>query len=209
MVRSALNDTKTQTRRIVKPCPLDGFLPSVGLYHPTKIDKRTGEIYPGKGIFGASDGDQDFPCRYGQPGDLLWVKETHTIAAGDVLYRATDEDDPLITEKTKWKPSIFMPRKYSRLTLEITRIRVERVQEISEADAIAEGIEISTLAKLNGLALRKQGRNVSDAVVQYGVLWESINGPGSWAANPWVWVIEFKRVKHAELNHKGAKGDLV
>jgi len=88
-----------------------------------------------------------------------------------------------------------MPRWASRITLEVTGVRVERLQDISEGDTIAEGVEISDLAKLHALALRKKGRNISAAVVEYGILWESINGPGSWDVNPWVWVVEFKRVQ--------------
>ena len=138
-------------------------------------------------------------CPYGEPGDRLWVKETHTLAAGDVLFRATDLDDPLITPETKWKPSIFMRRKYSRITLEITAVRVERLQEITERDAEAEGIDYPHCSHENrreAQQLQIDGKEVcyKPSVLAYRDLWESINGPESWAANPWVWVVEFEKL---------------
>ena len=93
----------------------------------------------------------------------------------------------------KWRPSIFMPRWVSRITLEITDVRVERLQDISEADAIAEGVEY--LPDVGGWRCYMNERGgYTYAVTSYRSLWESINGPGSWAANPWVWVIGYRRV---------------
>jgi hypothetical protein len=106
-------------------------------------------------------------CQYGKPGDRLWVRET--FCYHDYLARYLYKADGVTG--VKWKPSIFMPRIASRIMLEITGIRVERLQDISEEDAIAEGWPKS-----------------SD---WYRSLWESINGQGSWVLNPWVWVIEF------------------
>lgn len=173
MVRAILDGRKTQTRRIVKPQPPLNFR-----------DVRL-----------AYGGAKNVPvCKYGQPGDRLWVKETHTLAAGDVLFRATDLDDPLITPETKWKPSIFMRRKYSRITLEIVSVRVERLQGITEDDAIAEGIYFDH--HFDGYVSDDEGRNYhgNSAVRSYEHLWHSINGPESWAANSWVWVIEFRKI---------------
>jgi hypothetical protein len=110
-------------------------------------------------------------------------------------YRAGISDDIAKTER--WRPSIFMPRWASRLTPEITAVRVERLQDISDGDAIAEGVDIFedgagfTIPMKNG-KLGSWLRNERDA---YSVLWKSINGPESWDANPWVWVISFRRVK--------------
>lgn len=151
-------------------------------------------------------------CPYGKPGDRLWVRETwaalgnedgHPInAAGQLcserdaerFYRSDAEGWEYGMEKMpggrhfdgRWTPSIHMPRWASRITLEVTGVRVERLQEISEADANAEGAEIliEYMPKKIGFTHRQA----------YGGLWESINGPGSWDANPWVWVIEFRRV---------------
>ncbi len=91
------------------------------------------------------------------------------------------------THVVPWRPSIHMPRWASRITLEITDIRVERLQEISYADAMAEGVPFTELPP-------GQGRPDPLHRAKFADLWESINGPGSWEANPWVWVIEFKRV---------------
>lgn len=92
----------------------------------------------------------------------------------------------------RWRPSIHMPRWASRITLEITGVRVERLQDISEADATAEGIDPTQANKtLSSIGTK----TISGPVAEYSVLWESINGPGSWDANPWVWVVEFKRVE--------------
>lgn len=207
MVRALLAGTKTQTRRVLKVQPHEeaGSL-MVGPYHPTVID-RHGDDQPGPEIFGvySSCGEFGLRCPYGQPGDRLWVRETWRLWDGqshvqgepldpDVLdgsligldaqflkslpreYRADSGDDG------PWRPSIHMPRWAIRITLEITAVRVERLQDISEADAQAEGcidVDYST------------GRTYRAA---YRELWEQINGHGSWAANPWVWVVEFRRI---------------
>jgi hypothetical protein len=130
-------------------------------------------------------------------GDVLWVKETHAMVAltptrNGPVYQA---DGPCDLVK-KWRPSIFMPRWASRITLEITGVRVERLQDINEYDAEAEGVietdEHRRMAQANQFSDRSL--NYTPSVVAYRELWESINGPGSWALNPWVWVLEFKRV---------------
>ncbi len=127
---------------------------------------------------------------YGQVGDRLWVKETwttdwHTVGNDyepDVVYKASPPPDYVTVER--WRPSIYMPRWASRITLETTGIRAERVQDISEEDIIAEGIKDS-------------GLGVVDLLLSYAVLWDSINAKRgySWESNPWVWVIEFKIVE--------------
>ena len=160
-------------------------------------------------------------CPYGVPGDRLWVRETFLpdpprngewedyggdfklsdIPAEyrnpkDVLYKA----DPKWTNDSTWKfkPSIHMPRWASRLALEIVSVRVERLQEISTADAIAEGItKLPDTGPLGGTVAYGIPGEVSaqHPVRAYWLLWESINGPGSWDANPFVWVVEFKKVE--------------
>ena len=104
-----------------------------------------------------------------------------------IHYAATEDRGGLL-----WRPSIHMPRAASRITLEVTGVRVERLQDISEADAIAEGCGM-----LKPYSDHWQHRDV--AKEEYRLLWESINGPGSWDANPWVWVIEFRRVEGGEV----------
>lgn len=206
MVRALLAGAKTQTRRVVKP--LTKNHPVVNLAE-WGMDVGTRD-YTGKfddpaswGFVGAEDGADmalaDWPelCPYGRPGDLLWVRETFCIgnyAVGDAgpnytgsqPYAADFVGEPAM----KWKPSIHMPRAYSRLTLRITDVRVERLQDISEEDARAEGAEPSIVgADLEHLRFR----------AGFQTLWESINGAGSWAANPWVWAISFE-VIHANVD---------
>lgn len=204
MVRALLNGSKTQTRRVVKPRP-DRYMGKRCMLQPHEL---AGEVNQG----------EYSNCPYGQPGDRLWVRETwcgeidgHTSQLiynedGNTykcLYRADgqhvvlDDGDGFTktnkdgSEASPWKPSIHMPRWASRITLEITGVRVERLHAISEADAIAEGID----ADVSSATLSSIGtRDVAGPVAEYSVLWEQINGPGSWDLNPWVWVIEFKRV---------------
>lgn len=194
MVRAILEGRKTQTRRIDKYMAKfpPAMPPELGLLAKSKNGEPllTATWDATNGKFTASF------CPYGQPGDRLWVRETHFInhflgahtpeierARTEIIYRATDENYVLNMEDSEglvWKPSIHMPYWASRINLEITGARVERLNDISLVDVIAEGIP-ELVADLDG----------TDS---YKSLWESINGPGSWDANPWVWVIEFKRV---------------
>ena len=207
MVRAILEGRKTQTRRIMKPQPTDAFLPEVGEYQRTLVDRKDGEQFPDPVVrFGASDEAEDYPCPYGQPGDRLWVRETWAPRGVNPVYRpdgkfgaavieyradgtrATWNHDPIQRIKDDWRPSIFLPRWASRITLEVTAVRVERLQDISENDAKAEGVENAN--SFVGIGADDDAANR----YAYRELWESINGAGSWAENPWVWVIEFRRV---------------
>jgi hypothetical protein len=136
--------------------------------------------------------DCAFCCLYGEKGDRLWAKETwkRDLISGGIIYRA-DSEEMYLKYKGFWKTSIYMPRTVSRITLEITSVRVERLQEITREDAISEGIE-----KM-GTVWYKDYRNPAYTLApkeSYQTLWESINGKGSWESNPWVWVIEFKEI---------------
>lgn len=213
MVRALLADKKTQTRRVVKPQPIA----------PLSCDLLTGEW-----VYSLHDDDASWRCPYGQPGDRLWVRETwcqpcysgsgfnHPSYKYDALYAADDgrERHTLSGNWTqnnrdfKWRPSIHMPRLFSRITLEIVSVRVERLQDISEADALAEG---AFLGRCPCMPRRADRTPMDMAFRQIGChihgheffhLWDSINGkrPGcAFADNPWVWVVEFKReANHAE-----------
>lgn len=187
MVRAILDGRKTQTRRIVKPQP-PRSVRTMGL-HPLESGRL--------GYF--DDGGKEHPCPYGQPGDRLWVRETFLAGIefdGNgmptenerVWYRATEPDlawyngeSDFPSENPPWKPSIHMPRWASRITLDVTGVRVERLHDISDADVWAEGWESVSLGNCDHK--------------DFAALWESINGPASWHANPWVWVVEFKRVE--------------
>ena len=243
MVRALLAGTKTQTRRLVKPGPSEYFIPDgpARNYPRTLVDVKTGEQYPDPVVrFGVSDENEDYPCPYGRPGDRLWVKETHrfgiawdkskptqipTVAAiryeADGVIRMTGQK----LEPGKARPSLFMRQAFSRLTLEIVEIRVERLHAITEADALAEGVtpavvpghyniiaESYNCQVVEGFVggIPKPGdewqgqhvehvqhvpaRQVGTARDAYRRLWETINGPGSWELNPYVWVVTFRRV---------------
>jgi hypothetical protein len=173
MVRAILDGRKTQTRRIVK----DENLPTV--YHGAKI--VVPQWYAEKN------------CPYGQPGDRLWVRETwaYTDQSLNVepgyVYRATDPDWETM-EGWKWKPSIFMPRAASRITLEVTDVRIERLHDIGIIDLLAEGMQPTW----NGES--SPGVKCEGEFEQFAELWSKINGEDSWDANPWVWVVSFKRI---------------
>jgi hypothetical protein len=192
MVRAILDGRKTQTRREVKTP--DGSEPHVDrdgrVWRPAKVD------YSGY-----------LECPYGQPGDRLWVKETHQVLSVynarilpakpqpgvcSLAFAATEKDHvsrfPRCTEFTgPWRPSIFMPRWASRITLEIVSVRVERLQDISEEDAKAEGVTLN----FNSDDCPTNRRHIES----YFMLWDSINGEESWLRNPFVWVVEFRRIQ--------------
>lgn len=207
MVRAVLNGSKTQTRRIMKVQPSECFNPlnmaletdfKAHWYTPGVVDKD-GYLQPAKKqAFGVASEDEGYTCPFGAVGDRLWVRETFRLFDSSVecacedhcscscyhgkpMYRANGNDS-----EAKWIPSIHMPRWASRITLEITGVRVERLQDISEEDAKAEGIIPAAGGVEKGWEHRFNLRE----------LWIGIYGEESWQANPWVWVIEFKRVEH-------------
>lgn len=203
MVRAILAGTKTQTRRSVKPQP-DWTEPATVWSH--------GDGHSGPGWYASNEdypeeGALHYRCPYGQTGDRLWVRETWMDLQGTGVERVTGDrsryayaadtppgsygDEARKDFGLKWSPSMFMPRRASRITLEITGVSVERLQDISEADAAAEGAppshpSIDRISREFGYADFPRS--------WYAQLWEQINGPDSWDANPWVWVINFKRV---------------
>lgn len=184
MVQAILDGRKTQTRRVVKPQP-----------RSVQGELKTGGVW----LF---DWRLNVACPYGKPGDRLWVRETayRFGETGEVFYRADmmSSFGDKVHNWTIWKPSIHMRRISARIFLEITQIRVERVQEISEEDAIAEGAEYLVQ---NGLAdsaiLKYAPANYHRA--GFAMLWDSINGKRegcAWKDNPWVWAISFKRIEN-------------
>jgi len=190
MVRAILEGRKTQTRRVVKPqppadhpfpqpCVNDGYW-----WNDSKDDHDDVSFWPTYSTC--------LPCPYGKPGDQLWARETHCKYGGRFIYRADYGDLTPISDGIggPWKPSIHMPRIASRITLEITGVRVERLQDISEADVIAEGVSYDMPIVF------KSGDDTPRGL--FGELWESIHGEGSWDLDPWVWVIEFQKVEVAK-----------
>lgn len=176
-VRAILDGRKIQTRRIVNPQPddLEDKYASMALVEALRFYQ----------------GGKHHKCPHGQPGDRLWVKEAwamNTPPSG-AIYKADGE-----VRDQKWKSPLFMPRWASRITLELVNVRVERVQDISRKDAKAEGFWPSPH---NGLEMF-DGRPYGNAQLAYKACWQSIHGKNParrWEANPWVWVLEFKRVK--------------
>lgn len=196
MVRAILDGRKTQTRRVVKPQP------EVMYDYPNCPDMLEFLHPVTSGTYSRKSFAQT--CPYGQPGDRLWVRETwlpfdpdHAITFYAYRASTTDDGEEIRQEYIRcgrdyrWRPSIHMPRWASRITLEITDVRVERLNEISVEDAIAEGVKCPcdfhycTLCHVTPSQL-------------FTKLWSSIHaadGPNGWGANPWVWVIEFKRIQ--------------
>ncbi|PBP46352.1 hypothetical protein [Pseudomonas syringae] len=198
MVRAILSGQKTVTRRVTKVQP--------------RSDADIGSYGKGQPFIRNPDVTKPNPeCPYGRPGDRLWVRETwycdhfevmrgpylkpddldigEALNDGTLVY-AADGLAPYEQEQPTWKPSIHMPRWASRILLEITAVRVERLQEISRSDIRAEGLECPP-----ELASDDVSPNYRDWYpAAWRELWESINGPDSWNSNPWVWVVEFKRV---------------
>lgn len=198
MVRALLAGTKWQTRRVVK-----------GLTDKMWIEETAaggfavcydGDPCCGTGVWEVAEHSHPIACPYGQPGDRLWVRETwapNEGSAGGYLYRADhagasalerhDLKAGVCTHRVnKWRPSIHMPRAASRLLLEVTDVRVERLNDISADDAAAEGWP---------------GPDANNSIVSaypiawYSNLWEQINGKGSWNTNPWVWAVSFRVIK--------------
>jgi hypothetical protein len=229
MVRAVLSGNKTQTRRVIKS-PAKNMQESgqeVIQRNPDNDPWYKDHVWSMRtksGMWGDYTHERFLEfCPYGKVGDQLWVRETFQpiFAEGvtdwaDVDYKTGEGYAPIYpaTDKiaefvgfdgditTRCTPSIYMPRWASRIQLEITGVRVERLNDCSEADAMAEGCnddygEGDTLYWFDGLGVNKEsGRLFAyNAKEAYSWLWESINGEGSWATNPWVWVIEFKVIK--------------
>lgn len=209
MVQGLRADRKTVTRRLVKerqfPAPFHQRCSAVGVAVALR------EMYE-QGRF------EERPFPYGQPGDRLWVRETfHVTSANEVVYRADYPDNATARgmenvppeQDVRWRPSIHMPRWASRLTLEVVSVRVERLHDITDEDAKAEGLKC--LSKDGGTTWKygipdRDGWPGTDDTgwpwtdwdvsprAAFCRLWKSINGEASWAANPWVWRVGFRRV---------------
>ena len=203
MVRAILDGKKTQTRRVIKPQP-----PAWATYlnhiqkhdlwqwsepdqNPPRIFRRWPEDEAGPCYI---------PCAYGKCGDQLWVRETWRPTPwgdGSVYYRATGV--PTGVADMAWKPSLFMPRSASRITLEIIEVRVQRLKEITEEDAIAEGVDCVSQDEVRRQATWSRRQD-------FAGLWDRINKKRgySWESNSWVWALTFKRLEVKSQRVEGA-----
>jgi hypothetical protein len=194
MVRAILEGRKTQTRRIAKPYTRGAEI--IDTYTDGSIRYQV-ERWPNGVVAKPSLG---CACKYGMVGDRLWVRETWScprqIGGSFVrekrMYKADELSPWLDYSSVVWKPSIHMPRQFSRLSLELTAVRVERLQAISEIDARAEGCEGHRAS--DGYDIDPT-RDV-DPIEEYRELWDSLNAKRGygWDVNPWVWVLAFRRV---------------
>jgi hypothetical protein len=202
MVRAILDGRKTQTRRALKvQPPTDGhqLLNVMDSTDRRQIGKSHWAVLNAKKTLVIDGHKRFFSCPYGKLGDRLWVREAHAFVPQTAyrcstgIYQQLNPNDNYEacvyrenfdrSRSFSWRPSIHMPRWASRITLEVTDVRVEQLQDVSDSDAKSEGITV--------------GKNTPQAVDQFCRLWRDINGEESWSANPWVWVIEFKRVDSA------------
>ena len=193
--------------------------------HPRiEYHRPAGPVWAVRDLMGR---EPNLRCPYGQPGDRLWVRETFAqwptcdlVRGGKVGMTAYRAGKPVLVpplgahvpldqwprewrddtkpESVCWRPSIHMPRWASRLTLEVTGVRVERLQDISTEQAVAEGMH--TFPHKGGTAYAwsaddKHGHGSATGAMRW--IWDQINGEGAWHANPWVWVVEFKRIQQA------------
>lgn len=215
MVRSLCDDRKKQTRRLVNVRPEVPPAPGDKWYRDRTHDAKDGEWSLWRPNVGTV---ARWTCPYGVPGDLLWVRESWSVGACADGFKPTELHPPTwlrtngglwlegqepaspISRRGKHRPSMFMPRWASRLTLAITDVRIERLHDISEHDAIEEGVCSfleSTDRPGSWTGLSQDDRNgmvrvvFGSAVKAYQALWESINSAASWDANPWVVAVTF------------------
>lgn len=189
MIRALLAGAKTQTRRIAKL-------------------NASGRVGIGGRNWHTADHDAVKACPYGATGGLMWVRETwapqrgfpHSL--GRIWYRATDGENigkqfPMswLEREKKWRPSIHMPRWASRLTLRLTDVRVQRLQEISEEDAKAEGVDMQFRTVVMRPDKGPDYHIPNSYRGGYANLWSNIHGPDSWAANPYVWCLSFEVIQ--------------
>jgi hypothetical protein len=226
MIQAKLAGRKTQTRRIIKesfngcwtnggphPCPNEPVVVYPGETYESPChpgESITIDAPQVQAVFHCSTLDAVAKCPYGKPGDLLWARETwgnswHRDSVGGtrnkVVYKA---DGTELQEGMSWKPSIHMPKNYARIWDRIVSIRVERIQDISEEDAIAEGIEPLLMSRTQRGMFGQLYRDYSEPaslfndglhpVDSYRSLWIKINGAESWESNTWVWVITTETV---------------
>jgi len=181
MVIAILDGRKTQTRRVIKDKDITNWFDiDADGKAIAYIDQATGDSYP-----------PTHKAR-NKPGDILWVRETWSKDEnGEYVYRTnygTTEDDSFPSSMFKWRPSIHMPREAARIFLRVTNVRVERVQEITEDEAIKEGAKAYGQNNCSGTSAR----------IAFAEIWDKTTTKYEWRTNPWVWVYEFERISKEE-----------
>jgi len=211
MVRAILEGRKTVTRRVMKPQP-----------HPDFLARGVHSVVPqwpnqdGVRWFMEDGCSELVKCPHGKPGDRLWVREAHAFVPEPAYRRSTgiyqqinpsDAYEACVYRENfdrarnfPWRPSIHMPRWASRILLEITDVRVERLQDISEEQALTEGVHYDSPHRAY-FGTDTGGIACNSARCAFADLWQSINGPGSWDANPWVWAVSFKVIQPSQEQH--------
>ena len=187
MIRAIMAGQKTQTRRIIKRFH-DGERWASAV-HKTDDGQVWTAWWPGNVSAEFSAKVRGVPCPYGIAGDHLWAREAHALGPEEprgVLYRATMK--PVMAQGYRWRPGIFMPRWASRLTLQVEDVRVQRLGDMTEEEAIVEGTE----------PIREEWGGETPHLSAFILGWQSMHGPESWPLpgekGPWVWVIEFRRI---------------
>jgi len=197
MVRAVLEGRKTQTRRIMKVQPVSPELELSRIIESTRRTEDGKFFWREPGSFVNNRRSVLFSCPFGEVGDRLWVRETWAEAGGSApelqLYRAnypthvpSKYENVPPAESIRWRPSIHMPRWASRIKLEITGVRVERLTALSDDDARNEGCPAQ---------LPHNPEDEHQARTWFRGLWSEMYGEESWQANPWVWVIEFRKLE--------------
>lgn len=189
MVQAILEGQKTMTRRIIDPQPESGKYPQSELegfywknkFYLPKYDRKDISLVDNS--------------RFGKPGDMLWVRETMIFNKNSETYWPVADGYVKTSDWEKVVPSIHVPKKHSRIWLQVEEIRVERLQDISQEDAIAEGITPYFDKMVSGTRYTYKQGMLSNSVTpkrEFTKLWIEINGEESWDANPWVWVVKYK-----------------
>lgn len=219
LIRALLAGTKTQTRRLVKPQPPPpnptgsfGLAPAPASWEKPDLFVVVGDVWAVR-EHDPKMANAGIRCPFGVPGDRLWVRETYALTSTwdksrpaempvlsrlgrpeiPVRWRADEVHEGALLEWGRWRPSIHMPRWASRLALEVTGVRVERLQEITEDDAKAEGVPDQGIGNMRVFTAMGANR------YHFATLWDQINGKrADWMSNPWVWVVEFRRLDVAE-----------
>lgn len=180
MVQAILDGRKTQTRRVIKPDILNWFDIDVDGTAFAYIDQATGDSYKPEDI-----------CPY-KTGITLWVRETWSKDEnGEYVYRAnygTTEDDSFPPSMFRWRPSIHMPREAARIFLLVTNVRVERLQDITEDEAVKEGAKAYGPNNCSGTSAR----------IAFAEIWDKTTTEHEWRTNPWVWVVAFEKISKEE-----------